>query len=315
MFNRQNSPYIDLFEAQLETVWPTLGIGNQKFLDFLAPLKHYIKTESNLQAFSISKYLEVPDSLAFWLEMLAQSCFLYEHLYLLDKANLDILAHKYPKMPESTKTRFHLSRTYSLQPIQWLQTWVWQMHLKIVTEMPILKPVLQQTFWQKHLLSRVSFQTSFLEEQIILGDLLNGLGNGFGLFEIKIPVLVGFKLSLDMYTKLNLSEKDWHGLDTVLHQISTVFTVLEKSQQQLPEFLYYHKLSENEKEKWWQKSEIERKEISVKDEEVIIAIKNIIEQFDQNLNNDLENLNLPPEFLDFLTELCVWVFKPAVEEN
>jgi len=313
MFNRQNSPYIELFEAQLDNVWPTLGIGNQKFLDFLQPLKHYLKTESNLQAFSISKYLEVPDSLAFWLEMLAQSCYLYEHLYLLDKTNLEILSQKYPKLPEASKTRFHLSRTYSLQQIQWLQTWVWQMHLKIVTEMPILKSVLQQTFWQKHLLGRVSFVTSFLEERIILGDLLHEMGNGFGLFEIKIPVLVGFKLSLDMYSKLNLTEQDWHSVDSVLHQISTVFTVLEKSDQVLPEFLYYHKLTETQKESWWLKSEIERKELSLKDEEVKMAIKNIIEQFDQNLNNDLNNLNLPPEFLDFLTELCVWVFKPAGE--
>ena len=314
MFDRSNSPYTEVFNEQIQNTWSGLGANNGKFLEFLEPVKSYCQNNANLLAFSISKYLEVPDSISFWLEILAQSCFLHEHLYLLDESNLEILKQKYTRLPNITKTRFHLSRSYSLQQIQWLQTWVWQNHIKILNEFPQLRSSLNQTVWQNHLLSRVSFVTSFFEDKIIMGDLLQSMGNGFGLFEIKIPVLVGFTLALERYPKYTHSESTWHLLESFLHQVSTVYSILHQKDQILPEFLYYHKLSETLRESWWLKSELDRKNIALNDEEVKLAIKNIISQYDQNLNNDIENLDLPREFLDFLIELSVWIFKPARSE-
>jgi hypothetical protein len=314
MFDRSNSPYLEVFNQQIQKTWPNLGANDAKFLEFLEPVKSYCQNNANLLAFSISKYLEIPDSIAFWLEILAQTCFLHEHLYLLDNSNLEILKQEYTKLPNIAKTQFHLGRSYSLQQIQWLQTWVWQTHIKVLSEFPHLKNSLNQSFWQKHLLSRVSFVTSFFEDKIIMGDLLQSLGNGFGLFEIKIPVLVGFSLALEHYPKYTHSESNWHLLENFLHQISTVYSILHLKDQVLPEFLYYHKLTETQKESWWLKSELDRKNISAEDEEVRLAIKNIIAQYDQNLSNDINNLDLPKEFLDFLVELSLWVFKPARSE-
>jgi len=313
MFDRTNSPYLEAFNQQFETAWPNISGSSSKFSDFLDPVKAHYFDNSNLLAFSISKYLETPDSIALWLEILAQNCFIFEHLYLLDAANLKVLKSEYPHLPSIVKTQFHLSRSYSLQQIQWLQTWVWQTHLKILTQFPQLKHDLNQSFWQKHLLSRVSFVTSFFEDKIIMGDLLQSLGYGIGLFEIKIPVLVGFRLALDQYPKYTFTENSWHLIENFLHQISIVYSIVHQKDHVLAEFLYYHKLSDSEKEAWWLKSELDRKHMSLNDPEIKKAIKNIISQYDQNLNNDLGNLNLPPEFIEFLVELCVWVFKPVAE--
>jgi len=313
MFTRQNSPYIDLFNNQLDNTWSVLSEDNLKFTEFLQPLKNFHTSESNLLAFSLSKYLEVSDEVAFWLEILSQNCFLFNNLHILDVHNLDVLKQKYNKLPTSPKLQFHLSRTCSLQQIQWMQSWIWETHLKILAQFPNLRSVLNQSFWHKHLYSKYGSISSFFEDRVIMGDLLHEIGNGFGLFEIKLPVLIGFTYSAELYPKHDFKSEDWHLLENFLHQISTVHGILNQKDDVLSQFLYYNKLTETQKDEWWLMSEVERKHLSEHNEEIKLAISSIISQFDQNLNSDLANLNFPPEFIQFLEELCVWVFKPASE--
>lgn len=283
--------------------------GNLK--ELLVPVRNYMQAQKDLISFSLCRYCGANAQISFFCEWFAQVWFLSKNQQYLFKYNQEYWRNKVPTTLRGLPNLYNLVDTHIYEhflPFQLLilHTETQRQMQRLYESYRFLQRYLRSSLFKDLIASQVFVIGGlYTHEEIATSKYLKNINYQISYIQIAIPCLLG--LRFHFYESRLATSPDniqWLILEEVLENISALHYT--RNSNRIAEFLYQNSISDQQKFRWWQLTDSEKRKILEDDADLKHNTLDIRNKIFQKTKTLIPSTELPVKNQQLLLSLLHW---------
>jgi hypothetical protein len=288
--------------------------GN-KFFDLLSPLRALLLDEKEIFSYSLARYCGASSELSFFCEWINQTSKILRNTDQLFESNRVFLQKKVPTKLKGLPNLNQLIdqdilHTYLPFQLEILQTRIKESRVNFVSRFPFLKKYLSSEYMSKRISAELISNSRLYQDHFSLHSYISAQADRDSFMTIAFPCLIGFLFNFNRSdSPINPEGVRWVLLEELLGNIASLHQTSQPGT--LQRMVYSSKLSDSEEFSWFQMSaerQLQHAMGSASAREQTQEIRDLIYKKSTKL---LEDIIFPQNYMNMLTELLHWSYKPA----